>query len=261
MRNLSIVTSLHLIALTEATYDTADDNCNSGNAKSWLCTSFTPWWCDQCSQQCDTDKCAQQSSQPQLSSSWSIQAWPTITLTPSSTPTIYESVGVAPSIGISESMSISISTSQSYSAPTPSAPPQKSTSTSAPPPPVVSTVMVTPVPECAVSQISDGQPQAPASCATLVTQISDGQPQAPGPSATPVSQISDGQPQAPGPATSTAPAAVSSPAQNGTTPSGTISSPSSTSGSPQPFTGGATTNRIALGANAVLGAVIGVALL
>ena len=44
-----------------------------------------------------------------------------------------------------------------------------------------------------VSQISDGQPQAPTGAP--VTQISDGQPQAP--TGAPVSQISDGQPQAP----------------------------------------------------------------
>ncbi|KAF2094798.1 hypothetical protein NA57DRAFT_45478 [Rhizodiscina lignyota] len=44
----------------------------------------------------------------------------------------------------------------------------------------------------AVSQISDGQPQA--TTAAAVSQISDGQPQAA--SGTPVSQISDGQPQA-----------------------------------------------------------------
>lgn len=55
-----------------------------------------------------------------------------------------------------------------------------------------------------VSQISDGQPQAPKSTAAPVSQISDGQPQAPKSTAAPVSQISDGQPQAP---TKTAPAA------------------------------------------------------
>ena len=44
-----------------------------------------------------------------------------------------------------------------------------------------------------VSQISDGQPQAPTGAP--VSQISDGQPQAP--TGAPVSQISDGQPQAP----------------------------------------------------------------
>jgi hypothetical protein len=44
----------------------------------------------------------------------------------------------------------------------------------------------------AVSQISDGQPQAQS--AVPITQISDGQPQAQ--SAVPISQISDGQPQA-----------------------------------------------------------------
>ena len=45
-----------------------------------------------------------------------------------------------------------------------------------------------------VSQISDGQPQAPAT-GNPVSQLSDGQPQATG---NPVSQISDGQPQASG---------------------------------------------------------------
>ncbi|KAL6803320.1 hypothetical protein GGI42DRAFT_24161 [Trichoderma sp. SZMC 28013] len=57
-----------------------------------------------------------------------------------------------------------------------------------------------------VTQISDGQPQAPTQSAKQpesppVTQISDGQPQAPTQSAkqseSPVTQISDGQPQAP----------------------------------------------------------------
>jgi beta-glucosidase len=46
-----------------------------------------------------------------------------------------------------------------------------------------------------VSQISDGQPQAPTQGAP-VSQISDGQPQAPAQGA-PVTQLSDGQPQAP----------------------------------------------------------------
>ena len=53
----------------------------------------------------------------------------------------------------------------------------------------------------AVSQITDGQPQAPTSQASapVVSQISDGQPQAPSSQASlpVVSQISDGQPQAP----------------------------------------------------------------
>ena len=44
----------------------------------------------------------------------------------------------------------------------------------------------------AVSQVSDGQPQAPTG--SPVSQVSDGQPQAP--TGYPVSQISDGQPQA-----------------------------------------------------------------
>lgn len=49
----------------------------------------------------------------------------------------------------------------------------------------------------AVTQITDGQPQAPTSVASPVTQITDGQPQAPTTAAAPVTQISDGQPQAP----------------------------------------------------------------
>ncbi|KAH7075885.1 hypothetical protein BKA63DRAFT_310021 [Paraphoma chrysanthemicola] len=56
-------------------------------------------------------------------------------------------------------------------------------------------------PRPVVSQISDGQPQA-SSPRPVVSQISDGQPQAPTPRPTPgpvVSQISDGQPQAPTP--------------------------------------------------------------
>ncbi|KAF2130850.1 hypothetical protein P153DRAFT_384073 [Dothidotthia symphoricarpi CBS 119687] len=61
-----------------------------------------------------------------------------------------------------------------------------------------------------VSQISDGQPQAPSATSTpaVVTQISDGQPQAPSATSKPpvVTQISDGQPQAP--AASSKPAVV-----------------------------------------------------
>lgn len=50
-----------------------------------------------------------------------------------------------------------------------------------------------------VSQVSDGQPQAPSTAGSPpVTQISDGQPQGPSTAANPpVTQISDGQPQAP----------------------------------------------------------------
>jgi len=48
-----------------------------------------------------------------------------------------------------------------------------------------------------ISQISDGQPQAPKSTATPVSQISDGQPQVPKSTAVPVSQKTDGQPQVP----------------------------------------------------------------
>ncbi|KAF2724083.1 putative cell wall manno protein PIR3, partial [Polychaeton citri CBS 116435] len=48
-----------------------------------------------------------------------------------------------------------------------------------------------------ITQISDGQPQAPTSAASPITQISDGQPQAPTSAASPITQISDGQPQAP----------------------------------------------------------------
>lgn len=52
-----------------------------------------------------------------------------------------------------------------------------------------------------VSQISDGQVQAPTATGAPVSQISDGQVQAP--TGAPVSQISDGQIQASGPATTT----------------------------------------------------------
>jgi beta-glucosidase len=48
----------------------------------------------------------------------------------------------------------------------------------------------------AVSQVSDGQPQAPTG-PPAISQISDGQPQAPKFTAAPVTTISDGQPQAP----------------------------------------------------------------
>ncbi|KXL43929.1 hypothetical protein M433DRAFT_151342 [Acidomyces richmondensis BFW] len=59
--------------------------------------------------------------------------------------------------------------------------------------PQVNCIMTAP----AVSQIMDGQPQAPTATAHAVSQISDAQPQAPVTSAIPVSQISDAQPQAP----------------------------------------------------------------
>ena len=49
----------------------------------------------------------------------------------------------------------------------------------------------------AVSQLSEGQPQAPTGSASPVSQITDGQPQAPTGAGSPVSQISDGQPQVP----------------------------------------------------------------
>ncbi|KAF2872905.1 hypothetical protein BDV95DRAFT_605496 [Massariosphaeria phaeospora] len=59
--------------------------------------------------------------------------------------------------------------------------------------PIASTAL----PEAPITQISDGQPQAPTATAAPVTQISDGQPQAPTAPGAPVTQISDGQPQAP----------------------------------------------------------------
>jgi hypothetical protein len=64
--------------------------------------------------------------------------------------------------------------------------------------PQAPTATVAPVP---ITQISDGQPQAPTATVAPVpiTQISDGQPQAPTATVAPVpiTQISDGQPQAP----------------------------------------------------------------
>jgi len=64
--------------------------------------------------------------------------------------------------------------------------------------PQAPTGIVAPVP---ITQISDGQPQAPTATVAPVpiTQISDGQPQAPTATVAPVpiTQISDGQPQAP----------------------------------------------------------------
>lgn len=66
-----------------------------------------------------------------------------------------------------------------------------------------------------VSEISDGQPQAP----TLVSHISSGQPQATTSQAL-VSQITDGQPQAPvtTPATATTSGLVTKPQAPATTP-------------------------------------------
>ena len=60
----------------------------------------------------------------------------------------------------------------------------------------------------AVSQISDGQPQAPTG-SLAVSQISDGQPQAPTSTAAPVTTISDGQPQAPPTTTASAVSQIS----------------------------------------------------
>jgi len=67
-------------------------------------------------------------------------------------------------------------------------------------------------PSNVISQISDGQPQAPTGVtpkpSNVISQISDGQPQAPTGTAKPsrvISQISDGQPQAPTVAPSPAP--------------------------------------------------------
>ena len=48
-----------------------------------------------------------------------------------------------------------------------------------------------------ISQISDGQPQAPKSTGTAISQVSDGQPQAPTATKSGITTISDGQPQAP----------------------------------------------------------------
>merc|ERR1712070_577911 len=55
-------------------------------------------------------------------------------------------------------------------------------------------VTASPVPSAAVCQLADGQPQNDANC---VSQIGDGQIQAPTSTAAPVTQISDGQIQAP----------------------------------------------------------------
>lgn len=59
-----------------------------------------------------------------------------------------------------------------------------------------------------ITQISDGQPQVPTA---VISQISDGQPQAPTTIAipAPISQISDGQPQAPTATTTAKPAPIS----------------------------------------------------
>ncbi|KAL8766140.1 MAG: hypothetical protein Q9209_006980 [Squamulea sp. 1 TL-2023] len=80
-------------------------------------------------------------------------------------------------------------------------------------------------PTGAVSQITDGQIQAPTSAASPVSQISDGQIQAPTSVAAPVSQIPDGQVQAPTGASGAAPV----PTSNGTF----------APGAPAPFVGGA----------------------
>ncbi|KAF1836039.1 hypothetical protein BDW02DRAFT_260525 [Decorospora gaudefroyi] len=91
-----------------------------------------------------------------------------------------------------------------------------------------------------ITQISDGQPQA--SSPAVVTQISDGQPQA---SAPVVTQISDGQPQASAPVVTqisdgqpqaSAPAATGNGTANATTPS------------MPDFTGGASTDATSMGA-------------
>ena len=51
-----------------------------------------------------------------------------------------------------------------------------------------------------VAELADGQPQAPGAPSNPITQIADGQPQVP--TATPVTAIGDGQPQALNPAAS-----------------------------------------------------------
>jgi len=96
----------------------------------------------------------------------------------------------------------------------------------------VSVVTNIPLP---VTQISDGQPQAPTSVVPRppVTQISDGQPQAPTSvvSRPPVTQISDGQPQAPTGKPTTAPPAVVTTSRPATSANATTT--------PRPFTGAA----------------------
>ncbi|KAL8986573.1 MAG: hypothetical protein Q9177_004146 [Variospora cf. flavescens] len=81
----------------------------------------------------------------------------------------------------------------------------------------------------AITQISDGQLQAPTAApeVTPISQITDGQLQAPtdAPDVTPISQITDGQLQAPTAASTGAPVPTSN---------GTMAQPS-----PVPFTGGA----------------------
>lgn len=49
------------------------------------------------------------------------------------------------------------------------------------------------MPSAPISQISDGQVQAPTSTVAPISQISDGQIQAPTSTVAPISQISDGQ--------------------------------------------------------------------
>ncbi|KAI4138992.1 MAG: hypothetical protein LQ341_004414 [Variospora aurantia] len=79
----------------------------------------------------------------------------------------------------------------------------------------------------AITQISDGQLQAPTDApeVTPISQITDGQLQAPTDAPTPISQISDGQLQAPTAPSTGAPVPTSN---------GTMAQPS-----PVPFTGGA----------------------
>ena len=96
-----------------------------------------------------------------------------------------------------------------------------------------------------VSQIGDGQAQAPSSTAVAVSQISDGQPQAATTTAAPVSQISDGQPQA---STASAVSQISDAQPQAGTATGGAASPASTRGSVQ-MVACASSNTLALTLN------------
>jgi hypothetical protein len=108
-----------------------------------------------------------------------------------------------------------------------------------------------------ITQISDGQPQAPTATVEPITQLSDGQPQAPTATVKPITQLSDGQPQAPAPtstvnssfpssqtATSTAVGSFattgsSAPATGATSPASATTSPAqATSGAGNTLVGG-----------------------
>jgi hypothetical protein len=108
-----------------------------------------------------------------------------------------------------------------------------------------------------ITQLSDGQPQAPTATVKPITQLSDGQPQAPTATVKPITQLSDGQPQAPAPtstvnssfpssqtATSTAVGSFattgsSAPATGATSPASATTSPAqATSGAGNTLVGG-----------------------